>query len=154
RSFIGLAGGALLLAACGSAQPTAAPPGGNAAPPSSSPAPAKPADAAKPVDAAKPADATKPAASAAATPAAAAPARAGGAATLQYWSFFPTDNSRWADRPAMLAEFEQKSSARVEVNFVQDAQLDAKVQTGFAAKQLPDLIDPGIARGTIGWGRQ
>src|SRR5579859_6727402 len=76
------------------------------------------------------------------------------AATLVYWSFFPSDNTRWSERPAMLAEFTQQNGAKVEVDFVQDAQLDTKVQTGFAAKQLPDLIDPGITQYAIGWGRQ
>jgi len=125
RRFLGLAGAAALLAACG----------GAAAP---TPAPTPSRAGGQP----------------AGTPAAAAPAKSGGGQALQYWSFFPTDNTRWAERPQFFAEWGQKAGASVEVNFVQDAQLDAKVQTGFAAKQLPDIIDPGISRGTIGWGRQ
>jgi multiple sugar transport system substrate-binding protein len=134
RSFLGIAalGAAALVAACG----------GAAAPPTAAP---KPAD--------KPAD-TKPAAGAASTPAVAAPAKAAAGQALQYWSFFPTDNVRWSERPAMFEEFKQKSGVGVEVNFVQDAQFDTKVQTGFAAKQLPDLADPPFVQLCNGWGRQ
>jgi ABC-type glycerol-3-phosphate transport system substrate-binding protein len=131
RSFLAwTAGTAALLAACGgAAPPTEAPP--------------------------KAAEPTKPAAApASSTPAAAAPAKAGAGQTLQYWSFFPSDNTRWAERPAMFEEFKQKTGNAVEVNYVQDAQLDTKVQTGFAAKQLPDVIDPGITQFSVGWGRQ
>ena len=138
------AAGALVQACGGAASPTSAP--------------AKPSDQPKPAAATKPADAAKPAVTTgsapAGTPAAAVQAKPGGGATLQYWSFFPSDNTRWAERPIMFAEFEQKTSSKIEVNFVDFGQLDAKVQTGFAAKQLPDLIDPGITQMTIGWGRQ
>src|SRR5262245_17763584 len=149
RSFIGLAaaaGAAALVAAYrGSAPPTAAPKAADT----------KPADAgAKPAADAKPAE-TKPAAGAApSTPAAAAPAKSAGGQTLQDWSFFPTDNTRWSERPAMYEEFKQKSGIGVEVNFVQDAQFDTKVQTGFAAKQLPDRADPPLVQLCNGWGRQ
>ncbi len=54
----------------------------------------------------------------------------------------------------MLAEYAQKSGVKIEPNFVQDAQFDTKVQTGFAAKQLPDVMDPPFTDLTIGWGRQ
>ncbi|HEV8635685.1 MAG TPA: extracellular solute-binding protein [Chloroflexota bacterium] len=127
RRFLGLsaaAGVGVMLAACGA----------GAAPTPTPPAEAKPTESAK--------------------PAAAAPAKAAAGSVLQYWTFFNTDHLRWPERPTMFAEFEQKANAKVEMNFVQDAQLDAKVQTGFAAKQLPDLIDPGLTQFSVGWGRQ
>lgn len=131
-------GGVLLLsAACGGATQ----PGAGASGPASTTQPGGPQAAA-----------TQPSTSvqANATP---APGKSAGT-TLVYWSFFPTDNTRWSERPAMFAEFTQQNGARIEVDFVQDAQLDTKVQTAFAAKQLPDLIDPGITPYAIGWGRQ
>ena len=132
RAFLGWAalGATALTAACG-----------GAAPPTAAPAPAT-----NPTAATSSAPAN--------TPAAAAPAKSAGGQTLQYWSFFPTDNSRWAERPMMFDEFKQKSGVGVEVNFVQDAQFDTKVQTGFAAKQLPDLADPPFVQLCNGWGRQ
>jgi len=135
--LLAVGGASLLSAACGGTTQPAASGGGPAA--TTQPAGAQPA-------------ATQPSTSvqAGATP---VPGKAAGT-TLVYWSFFPSDNTRWAERPTMLAEFTQQNGAKVEVDFVQDAQLDTKVQTGFAAKQLPDLIDPGITQYAIGWGRQ
>jgi multiple sugar transport system substrate-binding protein len=142
RSFLSVVavGSAALLAACG----------GGAAPAAPTSAPASAGGSAQPAAGA----ATAPAAGAASTPAAAAPAKSSGGQTLQYWSFFPTDNTRWAERPVIFGEFTQKSGVAIEVNFVQDAQFDTKVQTGFAAKQLPDLADPPFVQLCNGWGRQ
>jgi ABC-type glycerol-3-phosphate transport system substrate-binding protein len=133
RLFV-LGGAAVLTAACAGAAP--------ANTPVPAAAPATPAPAGAPATAATAAPAVT-----------AVPAKAG-MATLQYWSFFPSDNSRWSERPTMLGEFTTKTGIGVEVNFVQDAVIDTKVQTGFAAKQLPDLVDPGVTQYSIGWGRQ
>jgi ABC-type glycerol-3-phosphate transport system substrate-binding protein len=124
---VGAAGLGALLAACGGApvaNPTAAP---------------------------KAAEPAKPAATTAAAPPAAAPAK-GGARTLQYWTFMDTEQ-RFAGRKDLFPQWEQKESAKIELNFVDFAEMDKKVLAGFAAKQLPDILDPGITQMSVGWGK-
>lgn len=128
---LGATGLGPLIAACGGAQPAASP-----------------TPAAKTGEVAKPAATT---AAATSVPAAAAPAKAGGK-TLQYWTFMDT-KQRFAGREELFPLWEQKESAKIELNFVDFGEMDKKVLAGFAAKQLPDILDPGITQMSVGWGK-
>jgi multiple sugar transport system substrate-binding protein len=120
---LSLAATGALLAACG---------GG--APPAPTSAPAK---------AAEPAKAAAPAKDAAAAPQAAAPAKAAaGETTLVYWTFMATDQ-RFPARKEMFPRWGQPKQAAIQIEeIVAGNPFNQKMAAAYAAKLLPDLLDP------------
>ncbi len=109
------------------------------APPTPTPAPAKPA-----------AEAPKPP-----TPAPAAkPAASKEEVTLVYWTFMPTDQ-RFPGRKTLFPQWGEKNNAKVQIEDLSAGNpFNQKMAAAYAAKLLPDLLDPWDSNATISFAAQ
>lgn len=98
------------------------------------------------------APASAPTSSSASSPAASGASSSGGTTELVYWSFMPT-KTRFPGRPELFAEFEKKNNAKITITDVDFATMSEKFLASAAARQVPDLIDPGISEMAISWGK-
>ena len=86
-------------------------------------------------------------------PAATAAPQSTGATTIQYWTFMPTA-SRFPGRPELFAPFESDNHAKIAITEVTDLNaMSEKLLAASAAKQVPDLLDPGFTEMAVSWGK-
>ncbi|MBI2939806.1 MAG: extracellular solute-binding protein [Chloroflexi bacterium] len=111
-----------------------------------------PAPTATPAPAAKPAE--KPAEKPAAPAPAAQPKPAEGDKTLVYWTFMPTDQ-RFAGRKTLFPQWGEKNKATIQIEDVPAGNpFNQKMAAAYAAKLLPDLLDPWDSNATISFASQ
>ncbi|MGH2459502.1 MAG: ABC transporter substrate-binding protein [Chloroflexota bacterium] len=62
--------------------------------------------------------------------------------------------SRFPGRPQLFAPFEQKNNAKIAITEITDLNaMSEKLLAANAAKQVPDLLDPGFTEMAVSWGK-
>lgn len=88
-----------------------------------------------------------------AAPVATAASQSTGTTTIQYWTFMPTA-SRFPGRPQLFAPFETDNKAKIAITEITDLNaMSEKLLAASAAKQVPDLLDPGFTEMAVSWGK-